>query len=207
MTNLLLLTSSLSGADSKSSQVATEFVAAWQAAHGPARIVHRELGHGIPHLTAEHMKAWMTAPGERSARERELAAESDPLLDETEAANVIVIGVPMYNFGIPSTLKAWLDHITRAGRTFRYTANGPEGLLKNKKVFVVAARGGIYTGESPFKAYDFQEPYLRAILGFNGLDDVTFIHVEGQKVSPEAAEAGVARARAQVNAITTRVAA
>jgi FMN-dependent NADH-azoreductase len=207
MTNLLLLTSSLSGSDSKSSQVATEFVAAWQAAHGPARIVARQLGHGIPHLTAEHMKAWMTPPNERSARERELAGESDPLLEEAEAANVIVIGVPMYNFGIPSTLKAWLDHITRAGRTFRYTANGPEGLLKNKKVFVVVARGGIYTGESPFKAYDFQEPYLRAILGFNGLDDVTFIHVEGQKVSSEAAEAGVARARAQVSAITARAAA
>ena len=205
MKNLLFLTSSLSGADSKSSQVATEFVASWRAAHGPAKIVHRELGAGsIPHLTAEHLKAWTTAPGQRSERERALARESDPLLEEVEAADVIVIGVPMYNFGIPSTLKAWVDHITRAGRTFRYTAKGPEGLLTNKKVFVIAARGGIYTGESPNRAFDFQEPYLRAILGLSGLTDVTFIHVEGQRMGPEAAVAGLVRARAQLGALTER---
>ena len=139
-------------------------------------------------------------PEQRSERERALARESDPLLEEVEAADVIVIGVPMYNFGIPSTLKAWVDHITRAGRTFRYTAKGPEGLLTNKKVFVIAARGGIYTGESPNKAFDFQESYLRAILGLSGLTDITFIRVEGQRMGPEAAEAGVA----QVSALTER---
>jgi len=191
MKNLLFVTSSLSGSDSKSTKVGAEFVAAWQAAHGPARVINRELGQGVvPHLTGEHLKAWMTTPDERSARQQLLAAESDPLLEELEAADTVVIAVPMYNFGIPSTLKAWIDHVTRAGRTFHYTANGPEGLLKDKKVFVIAARGGVYTGESPMKALDFQEPYLRTILGFNGLTDVTFVHVEGQKMSAEAAESG-----------------
>jgi FMN-dependent NADH-azoreductase len=204
MKTLLFVTSSLSGTDSKSGQVGTEFVAAWQAAYGRARIVHRNLGDGsVPHLTAHHLKAWMTAPDQRSPGEQALAQESDPLLEEVEGADVIVIAVPMYNFAIPSTLKAWIDHITRAGRTFRYTGPGTvEGLLKNKKVFVVAARGGIYTGDSPAKPLDYQEPYLRTILGFNGLTDVTFIHVEGQKMSPEAADAGVARARSAVSALT-----
>ncbi|HWE06234.1 MAG TPA: NAD(P)H-dependent oxidoreductase, partial [Rhizomicrobium sp.] len=108
------------------------------------------------------------------------------------------IAAPMYNFTISSTLKAWIDHITRAGRTFGYTAQGPEGLLKNKKVFVVTARGGIYSGDSAMKPYDFQEPYLRTILGFLGMTDVTFIHTEGLNISTDAAEAGVARARAAI---------
>jgi len=197
MKSLLFVTASLSGANSKSAQLGEEFVEAWQAANGPARIVRRNLGDGtIPHLGGEHLKAWMTSPEQRSAREQALAQQSDPLLEEVEAADVIVLAVPMYNFGIPSTLKAWIDHITRAGRTFHYTGPGTvEGLLRNRKVFVIASRGGIYTGDSPARALDFQEPYLRAILGFNGLTDVSFVHVEGQAMGPEAADAGLARAR------------
>ena len=203
MKSLLFLTSSLFGEDSKSTRLAGEFVSAWKVANGPVRIIHRDLANDeVPHLTGEHLAAWMTAPGQRSERQQRIANESDPLLEEVEAADVIVIAAPMYNFSISSTLKAWIDHITRAGRTFQYTANGPEGLLKNKKVFVVTARGGIYTGDSPAKAYDFQEPYLRTILGFNGLTDVTFIHVEGQKISPDAADAGIAQARQAVSDIT-----
>lgn len=205
MKNLLYVTASLSGPNSKSGLIGTEFVATWQAANGPAHIVRRDLGTGgVPHLTGEYLKAWTTAPEQRSDRERALVRESDPLIEEVEAADVIVIATPMYNFAIPSTLKAWIDHITRAGRTFRYSAEGrPEGLLRNKKVFVVAARGGIYTGDSPVKALDFQEPYLRAILGFNGLTDVTFVHVEGQLMGPQTAEAGLARARETVSGIAS----
>jgi FMN-dependent NADH-azoreductase len=191
-------------------RIAGEFVSAWKAANGPARIVHRDLANGsVPHLTGEHLVAWMTAPAERSEQQQAIAGESNPLIEELEAADVIVIAAPMYNFSISSTLKAWLDHITRAGRTFQYTANGPEGLLKNKRVFVITARGGIYTGDSPSKAYDFQEPYLRAILGFNGLTDVTFVHVEAQKMSPDAAEEAMANARATVRqlAVPARAAA
>jgi FMN-dependent NADH-azoreductase len=206
MKNLLYVTASLSGPNSKSGLIGSEFLASWQAAHGPANLVHRELGNGaIPHLSGEFLKAWSTPPEQRSERERTLAQESDPLLEEVEAADVIIIAAPMYNFAIPSTLKSWIDHITRSGRTFRYTAEGkPEGLLKNKKVFVIAARGGIYTGDSPVKALDFQEPYLRAILGFNGLTDVTFVHVEGQLMGAEAAEAGLLRARGNMDEIASR---
>ncbi|HLY04797.1 MAG TPA: FMN-dependent NADH-azoreductase [Rhizomicrobium sp.] len=195
MQTLLFLTSSLFGENSKSTQIAGEFVSAWQVTNPKARVVHRDLANTVPHLSGEHLAAWTTAPADRSERQQAVASESDALIEEVEAADVIVIAAPMYNFSISSTLKAWLDHITRAGRTFRYTANGPEGLLKNKKVFVVTARGGVYTGDSPAKAYDFQEPYLRAILGLNGLTDVTFIHVEAQRLSPDAAEAALAKAR------------
>ncbi|HYM04716.1 MAG TPA: NAD(P)H-dependent oxidoreductase, partial [Stellaceae bacterium] len=129
------------------------------------------------------------------------------LIAEVEVADTIVLAVPMYNFAIPSTLKAWIDHVARAGRTFRYTAAGPEGLLKGKKVFVVTGRGGIYSGDVPAKIMDFQEPYLRAVLGFLGLDDVTFIHVEGLKVSPESAAHGLDHARKHVGEVVTPAAA
>src|ERR1700686_4290303 len=119
MKNLLFVTSSLFAQDSKSPQIAPEFVSSWKAANGPARVVHRDLG-GVPHLTGEQFGAWMTAAGERSERQHTIAAESEPLIEEIEAADVIVIAAPMYNFTISSTLKAWFDHITRAGRTFRY---------------------------------------------------------------------------------------
>ena len=203
MKSLLFLTSSLSGADSKSAQVGREFIAAWQRNHGQARVIERDLGTGaIPHLTGEHLEALTTAPDRRSNRHRWLVKASDELIGEVETADVLVIAVPMYNFSIPSTLKAWIDHITRAGRTFRYTSEGrPEGLLKNKKVYVIAARGGIFSGDSALKALDFQEPYLRTILGFNGLTDVTFLYVEGQKISPAAAAAGLAQARETITGI------
>ncbi|HEY3642841.1 MAG TPA: NAD(P)H-dependent oxidoreductase, partial [Xanthobacteraceae bacterium] len=143
----------------------------------------------------ETLAATATQADQRTRDQQDAAALADALIAEIEAADTIVLAAPMYNFSIPSTLKAWIDHIARAGRTFRYTAAGPEGLLKGKKVFVVTGRGGFYSGDSPARSLDFQEPYLRALLGFLGLTDVTFIHVEGLKVSPEAAASGLARAR------------
>jgi FMN-dependent NADH-azoreductase len=142
--------------------------------------------------------AGATPADKRSDAEARNAALADALIEELEAADVVVIAAPMYNFSIPSTLKAWIDHVARAGRTFRYGAAGPEGLLKGKKVFVVTGRGGIYTGDSPAKGMDFQEPYLRAMLGFLGLDDVSFIHVEGLAVGPDARASGTERARAAI---------
>lgn len=205
MTKVLLVTSSLAGAESKSTQLAKEFIAAWRDSGGRFEVAERDLAAPhIVHLSGAHLAAWMTPADKRSEPQQSLAEESDPLVEEVEAADAIVIAAPMYNFSIPSTLKAWIDHITRAGRTFRYTPQGkPEGLLKNKKVFVVAARGGVYTGNSPAASFDFQEPYLRAVLGFIGLTDVAFIHVEGQKVSPAAAEAGVAQARKAIAEIVS----
>ncbi|HEV2551910.1 MAG TPA: FMN-dependent NADH-azoreductase [Stellaceae bacterium] len=201
MYKILLVTSSLFGDQSKSTQFAGELVETWQRTHPGTAVVERALTpDSIPHLSLGALGALMTPAEQRTAEQRASVEFADRLIAELEAADTIVLAVPMYNFSIPSTLKAWIDHVARAGRTFRYTAAGPEGLLKGKKVFVVTARGGVYSGDSPAKVFDFQEPYLRAVLGFLGLTDVTFIHAEGFKVSPEA-EQGVARARQLIAAI------
>src|ERR1700738_2139907 len=192
MSNVLLIHSSVFGEKSQSLGLARDFL---------KRYLHRSLveralaPHTMPHLDGETFAAMGTDAGELNGRQKELVALSDELIAELEVADTIMLAVPMYNFSIPSTLKAWIDHVARAGRTFRYTAAGPEGLLKGKKVFVVTGRGGVYSGDSPARGLDFQEPYLRAILGFLGLSDVTFIHIEGLAISPESAASGLARAR------------
>jgi FMN-dependent NADH-azoreductase len=195
MSRILFVSSSLFGEGSKSRQVALELVERLRREAPGAVAVERVLdARTIPHLDAATLAAWQ---GQDSAA----AALSETLTREVEEAETIVIAAPMYNFSIPSTLKAWIDHIARAGRTFRYTANGPEGLLKGKKVFVVTGRGGVYTGESAFRAFDFQEPYLRGVLGFLGLTDVTFVHIEGLALGEQAAADGIAHARNQVAAL------
>ena len=202
MSKVLLVTSSLFGDQSKSAQLAGELVETLRRTHTGAVVVERALTpDAIPHLSLAALGALMTPAEQRSAEQQASVDFADRLIEELEAAETIVLAVPMYNFSIPSTLKAWIDHVARAGRTFRYTAAGPEGLLKGKKVFVVTGRGGFYSGDSPAKVFDFQEPYLRGVLGFLGLTDVTFIHVEGLKVSPEAAEKGIARAREAIAGI------
>jgi FMN-dependent NADH-azoreductase len=201
MANLLFVASSLFGDGSQSRLIASEFIDRWRQSHPRTTVVERDLtADGIPHLSQLAFAASLTPPGSRSAAEHQAAALADTLIEEVEAADIIVFAAPMYNFSIPSTLKAWIDHITRAGRTFRYGAAGAEGLLKGKKVFVVTARGGVYSDDSPAKSMDFQEPYLRAMLGFLGLE-VTFIHVEGLKISPEAAASGIERARKAIGGL------
>ncbi len=208
MSSLLLVTSSLFGEASQSSRIARELVAALRKANPDMRVVERDLTSAtIPHLSNETLTALATPAERRTLGQVEAAAFADALIAEVEAADTIVLAVPMYNFSIPSTLKAWLDHIVRSGRTFRYTGAGPEGLLKGKKVFVVTGRGGIYSGEGPARGLDFQEPYLRAILGFIGLTDVSFVHVEGLNISEEEAEKGRARARQAITALLPRLAA
>jgi FMN-dependent NADH-azoreductase len=199
MRSLLLVTSSLFGQGSKSRQVALDLVERLSRADPALAVTERALEAGaIPHLDFATVSAWQS-PDAVGAAAR--IALSETLTREVERADTIVIAAPMYNFSIPSTLKAWIDHIARAGRTFRYTAEGPEGLLKGRKVYVVTGRGGIYTGTSPVKALDFQEPYLRAMLGFLGLTDVTFIHVEGLAMGEQAATDGLARARDALGAV------
>ena len=199
MQNVLFVSSSLMSDASTSRRIAGELVQAMQTENPGLRITERHLQpDSMPHLSLELLGAFAKPADQRSASEAGSVAFADRLIEEVEAADTIVIAAPMYNFSIPSTLKAWIDHIARGGRTFRYTANGPEGLLKGKKVHIVVSRGGSYTGESPAKALDFQEPYLRGVLGFVGLDDVSFIHVEGQAIGPEAAAKGLASARAQI---------
>jgi FMN-dependent NADH-azoreductase len=196
MAKLLFVTSSLFGDGSQSRLIAQEFIDRWRRSHPRTVVVERDLtAETMPHLSLATFAAAMTPAETRSAAENQAAAFADALIAEVEAAQVIVLAVPMYNFSIPSTLKAWIDHITRAGRTFSYGAAGAGGLLKGRKVFVITGRGGIYSDGTPHKGMDFQEPYLRAMLGFLGLDDVAFIHLEGLKISPETAAGTLARAR------------
>jgi len=199
MANLLFVSSSLFGEASQSGKIAAEFVDRWVNTHPGTKIVKRALSaESIPHLTLATFTAGATPADKRSAAETENAALADVLIAELEAADVVVIAAPMYNLSIPSTLKAWIDHVARAGRTFRYSAAGPEGLLKGKKVFIVTGRGGVYTGDSPAKGFDFQEPYLRAALGLLGLTNITFVHVEGLAMGPDGAASAHARARSVI---------
>src|SRR5262249_27405205 len=163
-------TSSLFGAASQSRQIAAEFVTAWQGSHPGTTVVERDLNAtSIPHLSQDTLAALGTPAETRTPAQQSAVAFADALIQEVQPPDAIVLTAPMYNFTLPSTLKAWIDYIARAGRTFRYTASGPEGLLKGKKVFVVTGRGGLYSGESPARVLDFQEPYLRGVLGFLGL--------------------------------------
>ena len=197
MRKILFVTSSLFGANSKSRQVASDLVATLRRVNGGAESVARDVSALPPHAGA--MLTALGTPAEtRSAEETTRARFADTLIEEVEAADTIVIAAPMYNFSVSSTLKAWIDHIARSGRTFRYTANGPEGLLKNKKVYIVASRGGLYAHGGPAAALDFQEPYLRGVLGFLGLTDVEFVYAEGLGMGAEAVEKGLASAHAQI---------
>lgn len=200
MGSLLFVTSSLMGDKSQSRQVATDYVAAVRAANYGLKVVERHLTpDSIPHLGMDALAGLGAAPDARTAAQTAAVKLADTIIEEVEAADTVVLAVPMYNFSVPSTLKAWLDHLARAGRTFTYTANGPEGQLKGKRVVVVESRGGFYTGDSPAKGMDFQEPYLRTFFGFLGITDVTFVQVEGQAIGPEVAAKGVAAAK---NAVT-----
>jgi len=194
MASLLLVTSSLFGAGSQSGLVAAELADSLRRADPRLDLVRRDLDGAIPHLDLATVAAASTPREGRTPAQHAQAALADGLIEELEAAEIVVIAAPMYNFTIPSTLKAWLDHVVRAGRTFRYGAGGPEGLLRNKRVFVVTGRGGVYS-EGPAKAMDFQEPYLRAVLGFIGLTDVTFVHAEGLQMGEAAKAEGLAKAR------------
>ena len=193
MTNILVIDSAASGEASVSRTLVREAVAALTAG-APARVIHRDLGaEPVPHLTEANLAGVRGTP----ATETEHAARalSDALIAELRAADTIVIGAPMYNFSVATTLRSWFDHVLRAGETFRYTENGPEGLLAGKRVIVAESRGGLYS-EGPAQAIDFQEPYLRHLLGFIGLEDVTFVRAEKIGYGPEARAAAIATATA-----------
>jgi FMN-dependent NADH-azoreductase len=199
MSNVLLIHSSVFGEKSQSLGLARDFLKRY-----PHRtLVERALApHSMPHLDGETFAAMGTDAGDLDGRQKQAVALSDELIAELEAADTIVLAVPMYNFSIPSTLKAWIDHVARRGRTFRYSEKGPEGLLKNKKVFVLVARGGVYSKGAPHAAFDFQEPYLRTVLGFLGMTDVTFVHFEGLAMGPDAANAHRSKALAHIERLT-----
>jgi len=196
MTTLLQINASLNNGNGQSSRLANQFVAAYRRRHPGAKIVERDVAAAepVPHLNAERFGSFITKPEERSAAQHAVVAYSDILINELRQADVIVLGLPMYNFGLPSQLKAYFDHIARAGVTFKYTEKGPVGQLTGKKVYVFAARGGIYAG-TPL---DTQASYVRDFLRFLGMDDVEFVYAEGLAISPESKEAGLARAAAEI---------
>ena len=199
MNNILIVTSSAQGAHSVSNRLAETFEAELRAAHPCAAIVRRDVGaEPLPHLTVETVAA-IRATAATEAEKAALAL-SDALIAELKAADLIVIASPMYNFGMSSTLKAWFDHVLRARVTFRYTESGPEGLLKGKKVVVIQSRAGFYS-EGDASVMDGQEPHLRTLLGFMGLDDVTWVRAEKLAFGPETAEEAIGAAAAQLRSL------
>lgn len=200
MAKLLIIDSAATGDASVSRKLTDGLAAEARARDASVEIVRRDIGADpIPHLTAETVDAIRGGEATTDVA-REALALSDALVEELRQANTIVIGAPMYNFGIPSTLKAWFDHVLRARVTFRYTDGGPEGLLKGKKAIVVESRAGLYS-EGPAAALDSQEPHLRTLLGFIGIDDVTFVRAEKLAFGPEAAEASIAHAEQELRHI------
>jgi len=200
MTRLLVLDSAATGDQSVSRKLTDALVEKFAARDGAAEIVRRDIGADpIPHLHAGTVAAIRTGEADSEAA-REALALSDALIAELAAADILVIGAPMYNFGIPSTLKAWFDHVLRARVTFRYTEAGPEGLMKGKRAIVVESRAGFYS-DGPLAALDNQEPHLRTMLGFMGIEDVTFVRAEKLAFGPEAAAASLADANEQLEAL------
>jgi FMN-dependent NADH-azoreductase len=179
---LLQIQSSILESEGQSSRLAARFVADWARGNPGADVIVRDVGRDpVPHLTGARFQAFLAQPESRSPEQRAIAEFSDALIDELRRADVIVLGLPMYNFGVPSTLKAYFDHVARAGHTFRYTEHGPEGLLKGKKAIVFATRGGRYAG-TPM---DTQTSYVRDFLRFIGIDDVEFVYAEGLALGDE----------------------
>jgi FMN-dependent NADH-azoreductase len=196
VTTLLQINTSLFGENGNSSQLTRRFIDRWQAAHPEGRVIVRDLQRDpLPHLDAGRIGALFSKPEGRTPEQQAIVDVSDALIAELKSADVIVIGLPLYNFGIPSTLKAYFDHIARAGVSFRYTAKGPEGLIGDRKVYVLAARGGFYQGTPA----DTQTPYVTNFLNLLGIEDIEFVYAEGLNVSSEVKERAMQNAGAAVD--------
>ena len=201
---ILQIKSSVFSANGQSSRLADEFVAQLRDQHPDTQLTQRDLvSDPVPHLDGARAGAFFAKPEERSAEQRAVIAYSDALIDELRRADVLVLGLPMYNFGVPSQLKAWFDHLARAGETFKYTDKGPVGLLTGKKAYVFVTRGGVYGDNHA------QTQLVRQFLGFIGITDVEFVYAEGLAISPESRNNSLiaAQSRSQRLASQTRLAA
>jgi FMN-dependent NADH-azoreductase len=205
--NTLLVINSSPRSNSVSRRLTRHFVEEWKAGHLDTRILERDLAaDSLPFVTEPWIQASYTPPGQRTPQQQKALALSDALIDELMAADVIVLGVPMHNFSIPASLKAWLDQVIRAGRTFSYGDRGPKGLLPaGKQVVAIVSRGGAYGEGSPSAALDFQIPYLKTILGFIGLNDVTVIDADRQGLGAEAAQQSVDNAVQKLSALADQL--
>ena len=201
MKNILLIESSPRGSDSYSYQAARSLVNELQVRNPGAQVVVRDLAQNPPpHVGRAFISGMHTPPEQRNPEQVNAVALSDALIDEVFAADTIVIAVPMHNFAPPSTFKAWIDHVVRAGRTFSYGAKGPEGFLRDKHAIIVLASGGVYSN-AQMKPFDFTEPYLRTVLGFIGITDVDVVRVEGvanSAIGPEKALASATASSKQI---------
>ena len=198
MKTLLQINSSLYAHDGQSSRLATRFVEPWRAANPGATVLLRDLAREpVPHLDAQRFGAFLAKEEARDAAQKDVVAYSDLLIGELKRADVIVLGLPMYNFSVPSMLKAYFDHVARAGVTFRYTDKGPVGLLGGKQAFVFAARGGLYAGTPA----DTQTGYVRAFLRFLGIEDIEFVYAEGLEIGEASRQAALARAQSDIERI------
>jgi FMN-dependent NADH-azoreductase len=161
-------------------RLTAKFAEEWRKNHPDGEVIQRDLSATALPLITDDWSATQLEDSKLTPAQRSYLSTSDELIEELEAADTVVIGAPMYNFSISSSLKAWIDQIVRIGKTVSYGPNGPQGLLRKKKVVVITSRGGAYEKGTAREAFDFQEPYLRHILGFIGLTDATFIHAENQ---------------------------
>lgn len=203
MNTLLQLNTSIFSSGGQSSKLAEQFVAAWRDWNPGTQVVVRDLAREpVPHLDAARFQAFLAKPEASTVEQRAIVRYSDRLIAELKRADVIVIGLPMYNFGVPSTLKAYFDHIARAGVTFRYTENGPIGLLTGKKAYVFAARGAKYAG-TPL---DTQTGYVRDFLRFLGIGEVEFVFAEGLAMNDASRLESLARAQGAIERLVARAA-
>ncbi|MCU0525081.1 MAG: FMN-dependent NADH-azoreductase [Elainella sp. Prado103] len=199
MAHILHLDASPRGDRSVSRRLTKEFITAWKVAHPDDTVTYRDLGnHPVPFVTEAWIAAAFSSPDTHTPEMAEAIHLSDQLIDELLAADRYVFGIPMYNLNIPANFKAYIDQIVRAGRTFAVTESGYQGLVTGKKALVITAEGGQYRPGMPSEAYNFQEPYLRGILGFMGITDVTLIHGDGTTMGDEVRQQSIAEAQAAI---------
>jgi len=194
MKKVLAVFSSLNGENGNSTTLARDYLNKLTASDQASVTTLDVADLALPHLTQAEMQAWMTEEDARSDEQVALAKHSDDLIESLKQADEIVLAVPMYNFGIPSSLKAYFDRIARAGITFKYTETGPVGLLENKSATVFSARGGIYAGSD----FDTQTPYLKHFLNFIGIKEINFVYAEGLNMGEEQATKSIEQAKGEI---------
>jgi len=201
---ILHIDASAQGERSESMRLSNDFIQHWKTQHPNDEIIQRDIvDNPLPHINGRILGSMMTPVEQRTSEQNVAAGQYEELVREFLDADVLVLGVPMYNFTIPSTLKAWIDHITVPGKTFEYTAEGPVGLISGKEVYILSTRGGFYK-DSPM---DHQVSYLQTLFNFLGLEDIHVIQAEGLNISPETRDQSIEAAQLQIQETLAQAAA